>query len=252
MATAAIMLPDSALRPPGATEPGKQDGSVRRAVVNPALAVFTDRRVEELLEIVVEHIESQLRAIEDVKSPVEVPEGIHDSHSRQIQVCLLRFKAAKVPAVSIRDYLLRLHQHCPFSTPKLLALIHYLTVLDVLYVEISKVLIRATAHRLILTAIVIASKVLDDRLMPQIRWSVVGGITLQQLHGLELAFFFLLNGKCWITEEALITAGNYLTGRIATKTMILDPMTHTPDADVIWSSVGNRSGTEGISGTSEI
>lgn len=226
---------------------------------NPELESFTSRKVEELLESVIVYIESQLDAAVNVSSPAEIPDGIQDSHSRQIDVCLARFRTAKTPAVSIRDYLHRLHLHCPFSNAKLLAIVHYLTVMDLLYLRISKVLRLNTVHRLILTAVVIASKVLDgkticpwqrpreitadtetDRLIPQVRWSVVGGITLHQLHGLELAFFFLLHGKCWITETALIHAGHCLTGRFTSSESLISPLMRTSEADVIWSSVGNR------------
>lgn len=78
-----------------------------------------------------------------------------------------------------------------------------------------------------------------DRLIPQIRWSIVGGISLHQLHGLELAFFFLLNGKCWITEGDLIAAGRYLEGHIDCNQDTI-PMIRTIDSEVIWSSVGNK------------
>lgn len=247
MATATTMLPESAIHkhcPAGKVSLEEKQGS-HQIIVNPLLESFTNAKVEDLLNLVVQHIETQLDSSEGVQSPTELPSGIQDPHSRQIEVCLTRFRALKVPTVSVRDYLFRLHLHCPFSTPKLLALVHYMATLDVLYLEISKVLRRNTAHRLILTAIVIASKILDDRLIPQVRWSVVGGINLHQLHGLELAFFFLMNGKCWITEESLINAGRLLHGQLESRTKIVDPLIRTKDEDIIWSSVGNRSVSSG-------
>jgi hypothetical protein len=96
---------------------------------------------------------------------------------------------------------------------------------------------RNTIHRLILASFVMASKVLDDRLSRQVRYSVVGGLSLAHLHGLELALFFLLNGQVWLTEARLIGAGKLLFGEVVDSP--LEPLLATTE-DVIWSRVGNR------------
>lgn len=133
------------------------------SVSAPESELYITGKPGDVLEMFIAHLEGQLNESESISSPTDIPSGIQDIHSKQIEVCLARFKAAKVPTVSIREYFQRLHQHCPFSTPKLIAMFHYLTVLEVMYLRIAKVLRRNTAHRLILTAAVMASKVLDGR-----------------------------------------------------------------------------------------
>lgn len=127
------------------------------------------------------------------------------SYGRQITVCAARFKGKTIPKISIRDYVLRIHAYCPFSTSKILSIIHYLLLLESVYAK-SCVLSHETSHRLLLAATVVASKVLDDKLIPQLRYAVVGGINSQQLLGLELALIYLLDGRCWISAHDLDNA----------------------------------------------
>ncbi|ORY83918.1 cyclin-domain-containing protein [Protomyces lactucae-debilis] len=204
---------------------------------SPDLLAYTDVPIRKLLDKVIAYIECQIAFADDVMSPQEKPCGIVEQHNDQIAVCLGRFRSAGTLSVSIRDYMERLHQHCEFSSSKLLALVYYLTTLEGLYARISKVLRQNTVHRLVLAGFVIASKVLDDRISRQIRYSVVGGLSLAHLHGLELALFFLLNGQVWLTEARLIDAGKVLYGH--PPECPVEPLLKTTD-DVIWSQVGNR------------
>lgn len=164
MATLQVMHAASAL-PPQDHISTKQDLSKTIASLSVSSPeseeLYVTGKASDVLEKFITHLEGQLNESEDISSPTDIPSGIQDLHSKQIEVCLARFKAAKVPTVSIREYFCRLHQHCPFSTPKLIAMLHYLTVLEVMYLRIAKVMRRNTVHRLILTAAVIASKVLD-------------------------------------------------------------------------------------------
>lgn len=238
------LVPESALHEhPFCNEALDTEAAPARAEldrISPALTRFGSYAIDDVLEMVIAHIENRLKSSEEVKSPSGVPAGIHSQHSRQIEVCLARFKAAKIPAVSLREYLMRIHQHCPFTSMKLLAVVHYLNTLDVMYREIAKVLQPATAHRLVLAAVVIASKVLEDvRLSSQLRFSLVGGINLHSLRGLELAFFFLMNGRVWINDQCLVSAARFLLGEVNPASG-LHPLTDTDESGVIWSEVGNR------------
>ena len=140
----------------------------------------------------------------------EVDSTISASSSRQIETCLAMFRGRSLPMITMRDYIKRLHLHCPFTPPKVLAIVHYLCSLQRAYPHLPQVLSSETSHRLLLAAVVIASKMLDDRLMPQVRYAVVGGITSKQLLGLELAFIFLIDGNCWLDHRHLQRAAETL------------------------------------------
>ena len=210
--------------------------------LNAQLLEIEQEGCDSMLERVIAHVEAQILNAEGAMSPNEAPYNVDTAHLRQIDICLNRFRATKIPAVSIRDYFHRLHLHCPFSVAKLLAIVHYLNVINVLYLDISKVLKKHTAHRLILATVLLASKVLDDRLIPQIRYAVVGGIDVHQILGLELALFFLLNGKCWLTEANLVRANSILLGDVVVTTAF-ETIRDTQGIDVIWSNVENRPAT---------
>lgn len=247
MATTATVSPRSALHELVAPEINITDPTdgvrlTESLYINAQLQQIAARPIDELLSTVTNYIERRIDEAEGSQSPSEPPVNVESAHQRQIEVCLRRFKAAKVPAVSIREYLLRLHRHCPFSAAKLLAIVHYLTVINVLYMNVAKVLRRTTAHRLILAAVVVASKVIDDRLIPQVRFSVVGGIDRHQLLGLELAFFFLMNGKCWLREDDLLQASSFLEGTMDAHAT-LHTLSDSKATDIIWSEVGNRDAT---------
>lgn len=183
----------------------------------------------------VDYLEARIAESEAaLQSPPLPPPGIDAAHLSQISVCTSRLSAVKVPDISIRAYVDRLDAHCPLSNAHLLAVGHYLMALEVMHRRICRLVRRATAHRLVLTCVVLASKVLDDRQVAQVRWSVVGGISLASLHGLELAVLFLLNGRCWLTEAALVNAAQVLHGRRAS-TIGVEVVTETDDS-VIWSS----------------
>ncbi|BFZ54420.1 hypothetical protein PYCC9005_001456 [Savitreella phatthalungensis] len=214
-----------------ATAPG--DGVTKSRLVA-ELATYARLESDVLLEMLIDYIESRIDEADGITSPRSMPEGVDQPHLDQIQVCLSRFTAVKLPNVSVRDYLERLHTHCPLSNAKILALAHYLVALDVMYTHIAKIIRKSTVHRLILTGLVVASKVLDDRIIRQKRWSIVGGISLPQLNGLELAFFFLLNGKAWLTEQGLIMAGKILQGRRRSAAGF--GMVLSTDDSVIWSN----------------
>lgn len=194
MATAMSSVPlESVLHDPGLpSQTANEDSAKLAPCANFPSSVLDQsglRQVEEVLEMVTSYLECRLRSVEDdEEASFTSPSGVHAQHREQIRICLTRFRAANIPKVPLRDYLLRIHKHCPFTPIKLLAIVHYFTTLELMYCQIATVLQFRNVHRLVLTALVIASKVLDDLLIPQLRFSVVGGISLHHLHGLELAF----------------------------------------------------------------
>jgi len=54
-------------------------------------------------------------------------------------------------------------------------------------------------HRLIITAVCVAAKFLDDSYYPNLFYSQIGGITLKELNFLEVEFLFGLNFSLHVT-----------------------------------------------------
>ncbi|KAJ5660250.1 hypothetical protein N7507_006701 [Penicillium longicatenatum] len=120
----------------------------------------------------------------------------------QLAMLSRKFLSKKVPPISIRDYLVRLHQYCPMSTAVFLATSVYITKMTL----VEKVL-RVTPknmHRLVLAGLLVATKALEDLSFPHSRVAKVGGVTEQELSKLEISFCFLANFELRVDAQMLM------------------------------------------------
>lgn len=112
-----------------------------------------------------------------------------------------RFFSKRPPPVSIDDYLLRLHRYCPMSVAVYLAAavyIHKLGVEDKVVPVTSR-----TVHRLLLAALRVAMKALEDLSYPHKRFAGVGGVSEKELAKLEVSLCYLLDFGLRVTNEML-------------------------------------------------
>jgi hypothetical protein len=112
-----------------------------------------------------------------------------------------KFYSKRPPPIPLEEYLLRLHKYCPMSTAVYLATslyIHRLAVIE----RILPVTVR-NAHRLVLAALRVAMKALEDLSYPHRRFAKVGGITESELGRLEISFCFLTDFELRVNKEML-------------------------------------------------
>jgi hypothetical protein len=95
----------------------------------------------------------------------------------------------------------RIHRFCPLSTAVYLAASLYLHRLAM--VDRIIPLTRLTAHRLVLAAIRIAAKSLEDLSYPHRRFAKVGGLTDLELQRLEVSFCFLMDFELKVDRAML-------------------------------------------------
>eukprot|EP00960_Hanusia_phi_P069867 767180-Hanusia_phi.AAC.2 len=99
------------------------------------------------------------------------------------------FHGHRPPNISVKSYLERIKTFGGCST--------CCFVLGVLYLErlassdATYLLNSYNMHRLVLTAVMVATKFVDDFYFSNSYWSKVGGIQIEELNGLELEFLFL-------------------------------------------------------------
>ncbi|KAE8412063.1 cyclin-domain-containing protein [Aspergillus pseudocaelatus] len=119
------------------------------------------------------------------------PAGYNDAGRDLIQLGILskRFLSRRVPSITLKDYLLRLHRYCPMSTAVYLATSMYLT--RMVTVERTISLNHRNMHRLVLAGLRVAMKALEDLSYPHSRIAKVGGVTERELSKLEISFCFL-------------------------------------------------------------
>ncbi|CUS13644.1 unnamed protein product [Tuber aestivum] len=112
-----------------------------------------------------------------------------------------KFWSKAAPGISIEDYLFRIHRFCPLSTAVYLAASVYLHRLAV--TERIIPITRLNVHRLLLAALRVASKGLEDMSHPHKRFAKVGGLTELELSRLEVSFCFLMNFDLKVDKAAL-------------------------------------------------
>lgn len=126
------------------------------------------------------------------------------SREEALQLVLLsrKFLSKKIPPISIKDYLLRLHRYCPMSTAVYLATSFYITRMAL--VEKCLHVTPKNMHRLVLAGLLVATKALEDLSYPHSRVAKVGGVSEQELSKLEISFCFLANFELRVDAQMLM------------------------------------------------
>ncbi|PYH41871.1 putative cyclin-dependent protein kinase complex component [Aspergillus saccharolyticus JOP 1030-1] len=152
-------------------------------------------------------------------SPARYENLGHDLMQRS--VLSKRFLSKRVPPITLKDYLLRLHQYCPMSTGVYLATSIYITRM----VTTEKVIQvnGRNMHRLVLAGLRVAMKTLEDLNYPHSRVAKVGGVTECELLKLEVSFCFLadfelrVDAQMLFEQARLLQAGLDQAGNTSTK-----------------------------------
>lgn len=134
--------------------------------------------------------------------PITVERGA-DAEELAIQQAAIarRFFSKTAPPFSVTDYLLRLHKFCPHSSGVYLTAvtyIHQLCISDAIVPITNR-----TVHRLVLAAIRIAAKAVEDNKWSQERMAKLGGISNMQFMNLEVALCYLLNFNLYVDERMM-------------------------------------------------
>jgi len=112
-----------------------------------------------------------------------------------------RFHARAAANITVRDYLRRFVQFCALERCCILAILVYM---DRLRKSNARAIVSSiTVHRIIITAIVVATKTLCDSYYTNDHYAKIGGITMAELNVLELEMLLLLDWRLSITPETL-------------------------------------------------
>ncbi|KAK9434544.1 cyclin-domain-containing protein [Lipomyces doorenjongii] len=111
--------------------------------------------------------------------------------ANQRSIISRRFWSKSAPGIDIEKYLLRIHQYCPISSSVYIATSLYIYRLCVVNQAIP--LTPLNVHRLVVAALRVASKSLEDINHLQKRFAKVGGLSEQELCRLEIGFLFLMD-----------------------------------------------------------
>lgn len=125
-----------------------------------------------------------------------------ESSQAQHEAIIRKFYSKKSPTISLEDYVLRIHRYCPMSTGVFLATSLYLSRLTT--AERKLHITHRNVHRLLLGALRVAVKALEDRSFPHRRFAKVGGVSEAELKRLEISFCFLTNFDLKVNEAILL------------------------------------------------
>jgi hypothetical protein len=130
--------------------------------------------------------------ISGAKSPSSAEKSFH---------LVKRFYLKKDPGLSATAYLERINQYCKLSTAVYLAATHYLYKLIVEWESLK--LSNLNVHRLLIAALRVSCKTLEDINHRQAFIARIGGVNTGDLLGLEIAFLFLLKFDCQVDQGIL-------------------------------------------------
>ncbi|KAJ1733388.1 cyclin-like protein interacting with PHO85 [Coemansia biformis] len=136
-------------------------------------------------------------------------------HERQVSLTL--FHARSVPTIDLDTYMSRILKYCPCESEVFLALIVYMQqMIDRCARHRIPFTVDAySIHRLVITAVAIASKCFSDVFFTNSRYSKVGGLSLEELNTLELQFLSIIDFDLNIRPEVLQALGaNLFSGRL--------------------------------------
>lgn len=160
---------------------------------------------EECVCVLYQTVDRLLQASADsVNSNKINPTGTASSGEDKTTALIARrfnSSARALPPIKPWDYLLRLHHYCPMSQSVYLSASLYLTRLCGSPSSSSNddnatpavALTPLNVHRLLLTALRVACKVIEDINFKQRRYASVAGVSTLDLYRLEIALLFLLD-----------------------------------------------------------
>ncbi|KAI8384159.1 cyclin-domain-containing protein [Blakeslea trispora] len=116
------------------------------------------------------------------------------------------FHARSIPSISIHAYLLRILKYCPCANECFLAVLVYFDRLSKSAITIDPYNI----HRLLISGIMVASKLYSDVFFTNTRYAKVGGLPVTELNRLELEFIAMNQFSLFVSMEELQHYGNQL------------------------------------------
>lgn len=140
--------------------------------------------VARILERVVANLEGTRAANSDGSRPILSPS---------------RFDSSRVPGITIYDYVARIHQYAECSDSCYTTAFIYID--RILQKNPSFVLSKRSAHRLIITAILLAIKYSDDTYADNLVYAKIGGVSLGELNSLEVEMLSLLQFGLYVHPQ---------------------------------------------------
>lgn len=153
--------------------------------------------------IPLEELKSRKKKISEPSEPKQWTESLKDAATGEWRDQLTKiFVLVNPPAMSVRDFLLRIHTYSPAISSTVYIHLAQM-VFKTIMIAATMLLTECNIHRLILTVIRCSTKLLEDLYQKQSAYATVTGVSKSDLLKFELAFLFLANFDIAVDEESL-------------------------------------------------
>ncbi|XVF41939.1 hypothetical protein PTKIN_Ptkin01aG0321000 [Pterospermum kingtungense] len=112
------------------------------------------------------------------------------------------FHGSKPPALSIRQYIERIFKYSKCSNSCFVVALIYV---DRYMQRTNAYLTSLNAHRLLITSVMVAAKFMDDQCNNNAYYAKVGGVSTEEMNGLEMKLLFSLDFRLHVTTEVFKT-----------------------------------------------
>jgi hypothetical protein len=110
-----------------------------------------------------------------------------------------KFHALRPPAISIKEYLMRVSKYAACSGECFVLALVYID--RIIQLNPTFVVNSLNIHRLLITSIMLAAKFFDDQYFNNAYYAKVGGVPCSEINSLEVEFLFLCNFALFVNTE---------------------------------------------------
>ncbi|XVF06105.1 hypothetical protein REPUB_Repub06bG0019400 [Reevesia pubescens] len=111
---------------------------------------------------------------------------------------ITKFHGSKAPALSIGQYIKRIFKYSKCSNSCFVVAIIYI---DRFLQRMDAYLTSFNVHRLLITSVMVAAKFMDDQCNNNAYYAKVGGVSTEEMNGLEMKFLFSLDFRLHVTTD---------------------------------------------------
>lgn len=123
----------------------------------------------------------------------------NDHHPDNLKIHPSKFHALRPPAITIKDYLLRIAKYAACSGECFVLALVYID--RIIQSNPTFVVNSLNIHRLLITSVMLAAKFFDDQYFNNAYYAKVGGVPRGEMNSLEVEFLFMTNFTLFVPTE---------------------------------------------------
>lgn len=144
---------------------------------------------------------------------------------------ITKFQSSYPPAISIVAYLERINKYAKCSPNCFIIALIYI---DRLIETRNVILSTLNVHRILITSVLLATKVFDDEFYKNAYYAKLGGVSTQEMNSLELEFISLMNFDFYVTQDTFEKYQKELTAFVVAPCPTMDSsQLETPVVDAV-------------------